>query len=106
MNKIIIHISVLITIVFAASPVQAQLPSEKPMSAVYSKPVQAKLNAPKQSNRVAVLPSEAKLPVQVTKAAARTDLRKNEGLTTEEKTKKLPSNSKNRTPPYKKPKRL
>jgi hypothetical protein len=81
----------------------AQLPSEKPMRSVYSKKVQEQLDATKHTPTSSRLPSEAPLPVPVQRAAGQHHPLP---ATAEEQQKRLPSNSKNRKPVVRSPRKL
>ena len=81
----------------------AQLPSEKPMRSVYSKKVQEQLDATKHTPTSSRLPSETPLPVPVRRAAGQHHPLP---ATAEEQQKRLPSNSKNRKPAVRSPRKL
>jgi hypothetical protein len=81
----------------------AQLPSEKPMRSVYSKKVQEQLDATKHTSTNSQLPSEAPLPAPVRRAAGKHHTLP---VTAEEQQKRLPSNSKNRKPVVRSPRKL
>lgn len=85
------HITIIIVFFFWAANVQAQLPSEKPMSQVITPMMKEKLDKPKQAPVNNVLPSEQKtLP----KAAEEAKLRSTKISSNQQDTSKLPSNKK------------
>ena len=102
--KKLMHGIFLCSILMAAGHIQAQLPSEKPMREVYSKQVQEKLDAPKTNASQGQLPSTAKLPQQVT-AASLKQAAHPQPASPADKSRKLPSNSRERVPKYKRPKK-
>ena len=91
----------IIVLFLVAGKVNAQLPSEKPLSQVYSPMIKAKLEAPKDASADTQLPSERKtLPKAAEESKLKNVKRKQPG---QNDAAKLPSNKKLNTTSFRKP---